>query len=217
MGLAGIRIATVDRVLPAVTSATDISVEATWLGETEDGWCSLNNADTLVVCAYTLAADCKQPDKSPSPTRREVRGGLTAAYELVTTGRLWGLKMWTMDRRLFFTQPDSEGGKGLLGLGDATIQTGDSVWMFKGGKVLYVLREKESEADRTLNVFNLTGEEHHSLNITKGDKQFVLIGECFIHGLMDGQILDFIGEVPKKARPAPLELMDRHFRKIYLA
>ena len=89
--------------------------------------------------------------------------------------------------------------------------------MFKGGKVLYVLREKESDADRTLSVFNVTGEEHHSLNINKGDKQFILIRECFIHGLMDGQLLDFMGEVPRKARPAPLEQMDRHFRKIYLA
>ena len=89
--------------------------------------------------------------------------------------------------------------------------------MFKGGKVLYVLREKESDADRTLSVFNVTGEEHHYLNINKGDKQFILIGECFIHGLMDGQLLAFMGEVPWKARPAPLEQMDRHFRKIYLA
>jgi hypothetical protein len=171
----------------------------------------------MTVHAYTMATDRKLPDFGSQPTRHDVRGGFTSDYELVSTGRIMDLKMWTLDRCLFFTRPDSEGGKGLLGLGDATIQAGDSVWMFKGGKVLYVLREKKSDADRTLSVFNVTGEKHHSLNINKGDKQFILIGECFIHGLMDGQLLDFIGEVPQKARPAPLEQMDRHFRKIYLA
>jgi hypothetical protein len=144
-------------------------------------------------------------------------GGFDSGYELVSIGRIGDFKMWTLDRCLFFTQPDSEGGKGLLGLSDATIQAGDSVWMFKGGKVLYVLRGKESDADRTLNVFNVAGEKHHPLNINKGDKEFILIWECFIHGLMDGQLLAFMGEVPRKARPAPLEQMDKHFRKIYLA
>jgi hypothetical protein len=216
LGLEGICIATVDRILPAVTSLTGVAVEASWTRETRDGWCSLNNADITAVHAYTIATDRKLP-VGMQPTRHEVRGGFSSVSEAVSTRRIMDFKTWTMGRRLFFTQPDSEGGKGLLGFGDATILAGDSVWMLKGGKVLYILREEEADGDRTLSVFNVTGEKHHSLNINKGDKQFVLVGECFIHGLMDGQLLDFMGEVPRKARPAPLEQMDRDFRKIYLA
>jgi hypothetical protein len=49
-----------------------------------------------------------------------------------------------------------------------------------------------------------------------GDRFFAYMGECFMYGLMDGEILDMMGESPRSKAPSPLEGMDREFRKVYV-
>ncbi|KAF2735902.1 hypothetical protein EJ04DRAFT_434201 [Polyplosphaeria fusca] len=55
--------------------------------------------------------------------------------------------------------------RGFMGLGPAATTLGDSVCVLFGGQVLYVLRENDE----------LTHE---------------FIGECYVHGMMDGQACD---------------------------
>lgn len=65
----------------------------------------------------------------------------------------------TFLRRLMWTE------KGYMGLAPAAAATGDKVYLFFGGQVLYVLRQK--------------GEAEHEF-----------MGECYVHGLMDGAAVD---------------------------
>jgi hypothetical protein len=51
---------------------------------------------------------------------------------------------------------------GFMGLGPAAAQVGDKVYVLLGGQVLYVLRDH-------------------------GESQFEFVGECYVHGMMDGQ------------------------------
>jgi hypothetical protein len=55
-----------------------------------------------------------------------------------------------------------ETSRGFMGLGPPAAQVGDQVCLLLGGQVLYVLRDRED-----------------------GHKEF--IGECYVHGMMDGQ------------------------------
>jgi hypothetical protein len=52
--------------------------------------------------------------------------------------------------------------RGFMGLGPPAAQVGDQVCLLLGGQVLYVLRDRED-----------------------GHSEF--IGECYVHGMMDGQ------------------------------
>jgi hypothetical protein len=42
------------------------------------------------------------------------------------------------------------------------------------------------------------------------------MGEAFILGLMDGEILEMMGENPRRPPPSPLHAMDTQFRIISL-
>ncbi|KAI0198010.1 heterokaryon incompatibility protein-domain-containing protein [Astrocystis sublimbata] len=59
--------------------------------------------------------------------------------------------------------------KGYVGLGPAAAKAGDSVCVLMGGRLLYCLRA-------------LTGGRHE------------FVGECYVHGLMDGEVLAGFGE-----------------------
>lgn len=56
--------------------------------------------------------------------------------------------------------------KGYMMLMPNTAKVGDAIWALSGGQVLYVLRE----VDRAL-------------------RRFVFVGECYVHGLMDGEVV----------------------------
>lgn len=57
--------------------------------------------------------------------------------------------------------------RGHLGLGPATMQSGDILCVFSGGKVPFIL---------------------HPLN----EKDYRLVGECYIHGTMDGEATEHV-------------------------
>ena len=58
-----------------------------------------------------------------------------------------------------------------------TAEIGDSIWAFSGGQALYILRETNRQL-----------------------KQYTFIGECYAHGLMDGEIVRML-----RAREANME------------
>ncbi|KAH7130986.1 heterokaryon incompatibility protein-domain-containing protein [Dactylonectria macrodidyma] len=63
-------------------------------------------------------------------------------------------------------------GEGGLGVGPRGMRPGDEVWVIRGGRVPFVLRRRE--------------------NSTAGD-EFSLVGETYLHGAMDGDMLDEMG------------------------
>ena len=118
------------------------------------------------------------------------------------------------DRRLFCTDQDHK--KGLLGLGPKNGHSGNEVWMLKGSSVLHVLRPVLVDATCSHSTFDVTGDQSGLRDYWKGTVVYEYVGDCFMVGLMDGEVLDMMGEEPKRPRPAPLEDMDREFRVITL-
>lgn len=82
--------------------------------------------------------------------------------------------------------------------------------------MLYVLRRGEATAGFVSNVLDCTGEAHHGIGVLPGYESLGFVGEYFILGLMDGEVLDMIGSDRKRDRPAPLRSMDEDFRKVYV-
>jgi hypothetical protein len=68
------------------------------------------------------------------------------------------VKQTTFGRIIFWTA------QGYLGIGPASMAEGDTVCVFFGGHVLYVLRAVDLDS-------------------------YECIGECYVHGLMDGEVL----------------------------
>ena len=52
--------------------------------------------------------------------------------------------------------------------------------------------------------------------VNAGMPTYELVGEAFVLGLMDGEIIDMLGETPRRERPPPLADMDKDFRTIGL-
>lgn len=71
----------------------------------------------------------------------------------------------TMNRRLFTTQ------HGFLGLGPAETECGDFVFIFAGGHTPFLLREAQ----------------YRIVSGTKPSQTFGLVGDCYVHGVMDGE------------------------------
>lgn len=59
---------------------------------------------------------------------------------------------------------------GYIGIGPPDTQAGDQVWIFNGGNVPFVMREVG--------------------NVTAGPLQLNLIGDAYVHGIMDGEIVE---------------------------
>ncbi|RMZ73052.1 heterokaryon incompatibility [Pyrenophora seminiperda CCB06] len=143
--------------------------------DTERSWIPENaeklyfSGETLMEAFnHTLVADIgRQNTQSDSHLSRgfaidwelvgQDRNDMTAEERQRQSWMLVDTKMTTFGRRLFETR------RGFIGLGPAAARVNDEIWCLLGGQVWYVLRSRE--------------ESHHH--------EFV--GECYVHGMMDGQ------------------------------
>ena len=121
----------------------------------------------------------------------------------------------TIGRSIFFTE-GSENETGLMGIGPADMISGDEIYMFKGGQVLYVLRRDQVLEDLCATTLDCTGDAHHTLHLRAGDKSMCFVGECLMLGLMDGEILKMMESKGDRKRPAALQSMDQDFQKVYV-
>lgn len=78
----------------------------------------------------------------------------------------------TYGRRFFVTQ------QGYLGLGPQKMAVGDEVYVFNGSKVPFVLRGVERAA---------AAEQPSGGGNTSEFPRFRLVGDCYVHGIMDGE------------------------------
>lgn len=105
----------------------------------------------------------KRYKTTPPRTNRESpildgeRVEMVAAEEAITTA--------TTDRRFFLTE------KGYMGLGPKSMRKGDVVFILRGGQVPFLLRPAGRE-----NVHRVGEVDTH-----------VLVGDCYVHGIMDGE------------------------------
>ena len=69
-----------------------------------------------------------------------------------------------LNRRLFRTCA------GRLGVGPSSLRSGDPIWIFGGGKAPFILR--------------------HAPWTQSGEREYVLVGHAYVHGIMQGQAVD---------------------------
>ncbi|KAJ4291750.1 hypothetical protein N0V90_009645 [Kalmusia sp. IMI 367209] len=91
-------------------------------------------------------------------------------------------------RRLFLTL------NGFLGIGPDTVREGDIVAVLSGGDVPFILRPVQSHSVPT------TGSDHQPLD----DKnRYLLVGESFVEGLMNGEAVEAATKQQKLDGPVP--------------
>jgi hypothetical protein len=78
-------------------------------------------------------------------------------------------------RKFFHTK------KGFVGLGPGALRTGDFVAVLLGSDVPFVIREVWKEGDESI---EMRREANRPIPM---DMKFQLVGECYVHGLMQGQ------------------------------
>ncbi|KAH6673235.1 heterokaryon incompatibility protein-domain-containing protein [Halenospora varia] len=173
----GYQIDTIDEVCTACylnLARGGVNVERSWVPK--DGDCPYPLGGTnLEAFNHAICADTKRKDVSDSMVERagsidwEIvdrdTSLLTPAELKQRMCMLIDLKYLTVGRRLFKTS------KGLIGLGAAGVEKGDIICLFSGGQLLYVLRE------------------------TSKPGQYSFMGECYVHGLMDGEAVPTSSEL----------------------
>lgn len=96
-----------------------------------------------------------------------------------------------LGRRLFLTE------KGYLGAGPFSAEVGDTVCIFEGGEVPYVVKaataKAEPEPEQGIEV-ELTskpegGREKEAEPTSRSEMAWTFIGECYVHGIMGGEAL----------------------------
>jgi hypothetical protein len=221
--LCGVKLGEIGNVRPKTNAQTrGVEVEETWRPLDGSRLCPLNKITLDEVFRRTVYTDLRARfnDQLRAIFKRQ-RGGdfpwppsdvadLEKDYPDMVS-----LKRNTIGRCLFYTLASSDD-QGLMGLGPLNTKVGDEIWMLKGGKTLYVLRRKAiSEAVTYRSLDLLTGGSEEKA-LVPGDVVYELVGECFILGLMDGEILHMLGDEQRRPLPPPLGTMEKDFRKIGL-
>ena len=119
-------------------------------------------------------------------------------------------------RSFFYIGGPRDHSQRLLGMGPEHTAPNSEIWMLKGGRALYMLSPIPLLSESELEIQDLTGTPSGVKNVKPPFTLYYYMGECFVAGLMKGELLDFM-QMDAKARPAPLEDMDDDFRTIYIA
>ncbi|KAJ9609562.1 hypothetical protein H2200_005889 [Cladophialophora chaetospira] len=117
---------------------------------------------------------------------------------------------------LFETNPSQEDDTGIIGLATKRAQTGDQVWLLQGCRVLVVLRPHVVAMAHEHGSMDLETGLGETKALEAGQTVYEYVGESFILGLMDGEVVDMLGPQPGRATPPSLSDMDREFQKIGL-
>jgi hypothetical protein len=211
--LQGIKIAVVERSLaiPQVLTTADYTSGRAWRLYDTTNVLSLTGCSTDELLARTLVADCRRVYYNDRWDSHRIAATEPLSRIQYNGFNPYQLRRTVGGRALFRTQAGSTDGRVLLGLGPESMKCGDEVWLLKGGSVLYILRAHPAEPRRDLQVLDCSGGQDKTVDMNQDGKFYELVGEAFIHGLMDGELLGMMGEIPRRERPSPLKGMDRSF------
>jgi len=224
LGLDGVRIARIrwvpDIYPPGRQAPTrgdeTIAPVRQWRHQVENRRCPLNEIPLHDVFARTIVRDVERIKAGDRYTWS--RNASLDVGSVPSRSQASSLSSAVRGRSIFSTGAiDGDGDEeGLLGLGPSWMVPGDEIFMFKGGSVLYVLREYMATDSYSAPCLDCNGQESNMIHATAGDSFYCYVGECFMHGLMDGEILDMIGSDRKRETPAALAGMDDDFKKYYI-
>ena len=214
--LSGVKIAKLDLVLNKVayTYSSWARLE-TWAPKNGDAICPLNMILMREVFRRTIYLDVyivaplkyARGNEFPLPWCMETSAGSLEQVASKMEARDMGY-----GRCPFYTAPGIGSSHGLLGYSVLTARPGDELWILKGGSMPFILRPKAVRMPIT----NLETGEAFEHSVDAGMPTYELVSEAFVLGLMDGEIIDMLGETPRRERPPPLADMDKSFRTIGL-
>jgi hypothetical protein len=131
--------------------------------------------------AWSMWSRCISRDtfsRTASLTQRDLDEGISSIHH--------ALKTATASRRFFLTS------KGYMGVGPKTTVVGDNVHVFKGGNVPFMTRQDRSGSlevgDSIVLIPGDSGAQEAALTISLIASAHQLVGDCFVYGLMDGEI-----------------------------
>jgi hypothetical protein len=81
------------------------------------------------------------------------------------------------------------------GLCDPDTQTGDQIWILAGGRVPFILRPVLSPSSERACEKSSSSVTDKANNYGSGSPTYTLIGDCYLHGAMDGKLVSSESEV----------------------
>ena len=125
------------------------------------------------------------------------------------------LKRVTSGRAPFRTRASAGEADGLYGLGPAWAGPSDEVWILQGASVPFILRPHPSPVKIWSNVADLSTGATEREVYKAGETLHFNIGECFVLGLMDGEVLELLSAKGDNT-VAKLPDMEHEFRTLIL-
>lgn len=107
----------------------------------------------------------------------------------------------------------------LLCLGPDAAAPGDEIWLLKGGQVFYILRPVKLDLKPSVHESSLwLSDKPMASQVVRSIPvpRYHLVGETYLQGFMDGEILARMGDKPVLTRPAALWQMDKDFGELCL-
>ncbi len=193
-----------------------VAFDAVWREDMAAQTCSLNQLSQLQAFLHTAACTAK---KISSSTLNDL-GCALGANEIALSGdrvteRLFRTIPHTRHRSFFWLGSPTAQNPSLLGLGPRPQNMEIEIWMCKGGKSLYMLGPTVYSETTESEVLDLTGGPNGWRTVQRGDVVYQYLGECYMLGLMHGELIDIMQQMPED-RPWPLKDMDSEFRTICL-
>ncbi|KAI1622905.1 heterokaryon incompatibility protein-domain-containing protein [Exophiala viscosa] len=226
----GVRVGYLCRVEnKAMPRTTGLDVEDTWQPHDREKICPLTGLSMLTVFKRTMFADVKGyfGDKGQLAWRRShaEEDILWPPVSILQHGPQYPdfvtLKRTAIGRCPFSLKPShsASDGNNIWGLGPGWAQAGDEVWLLSGAKVPFVLRPRHQDVQRTLGgcILDLHTGIVKAYGPDAGQVAFEIVGECFILGLMDGELLGMMGPHPhRRERPPALKDLADDFSKLVI-
>ncbi|KAK4939931.1 hypothetical protein LTR10_019890 [Elasticomyces elasticus] len=211
----GILIGKVGLISPYMGLDNANDMISSWTKDAGEKLCPLNMTSRATVLGHTIVGD-RRYVANVEAKRRNLLGHCVDVKQPLSIGEADEVGSTVRCRRLFYTAAEVTHDRGLLGLGPGEAKTGDEIWVLKGGRMLYILRRFSIPCEGTLRALDLTGGPHHVVDFKGGEGFHTFVGESFIKGLMEGQVLDMIGDNPARQAPECLKGMGHDFEKLYI-
>ena len=178
----------------------DVSIEKSWAPENPNDVYEYTSETMRTAYLRTIHADMKSYDFKPYLA---IERGFPSDYDPFVNDQILSkdrglLKVASRGRQLAYTAG------GLMALVPSGAEEGDEIFILKNGSVAYVLKETRTTARADEEV--LGEDPSNGVRIVRRDREegplmrvctiaysFVLIGEAYVHGFMDGEALKLLG------------------------
>lgn len=147
----------------------------------QDSYRRATTEDHEAYRAWDMWSRCISRDtfsRTASFSQRDLDEGISTIHHT--------LKTVTASRRFFMTS------SGHMGMGPKSTSEGDKVYVLKSSNIPFVVRQNQSvlvnHDDWTVVLAGEGRKSHARTGAKRPEPSFSLVGDCFVHGVMDGEV-----------------------------